>query len=94
MTFDIILYSASINHQKFNTGNKDWFKDVVAIGESQNQFLMFGQTQTITLAKSMFEEEKINTSNLWMILVNENGAKISELTLENQGCSLHFGSQV
>lgn len=71
-----------INHQKFNTGNKDWFKDVVAIGESQNQFLMFGQTQTITLAKSMFEEEKINTSNLWMILVNENGAKISELTLE------------
>jgi hypothetical protein len=71
-------------NQKFNSGGKDWFKGVVEIGGEQQQFLLFGQTQTVTLPKSMFEEETINTSNLWMILVDENGEKMSELMQETE----------
>ena len=62
--------------KEFNTGKKDWFKDVERLGESY--FLMFGQTQSVTREKSLEKKDKINTSNLWAILVNDKGEMVTD----------------
>ena len=65
-----------VDAKKFDTGKKDWFKDVVKVDEGI--FFMFGQTQSITFPQTMSESEIINSSNLWTILVNEKGELIRD----------------
>ena len=58
------------NVEQFNTGKKDWFKDVVRLGEKH--FVLFGQSQASS-SKTIFDEEKTTTSNLWAIMVDDKG---------------------
>lgn len=70
-----------VHSEQFNKGKKDWFKDVIRLGEKH--FVMFGQSQIAT-SKTIFEEEKIKTSNLWAIMVDDKGKFIVDYEYETE----------
>ena len=69
------------NVEQFNTGKKDWFKDVVRLGE--RHFVLFGQSQASS-SKSIFDEEKTTASNLWAIMVDDKGKFIVDYEYETE----------
>ena len=73
--------------KQFDKGQKDWFKDVERLGEKY--FLMFGQTQSTT-REGFLEEDKINTSNLWAILVNDKGEMVKDYLHETESIDEAF----
>ena len=70
------------DEKKFDKSQKDWFKDVVRLGEQH--FLMFGQTQSVTRESSFEKEDKINSSNLWAIMVNDKGEMVTDYVHETE----------
>ena len=65
-----------LSEQKFDTGNKDWFKDLIQIDEKH--FLLFGQSQEITRSDSIEAFEEVLSSNLWTILVDSRGEYVAD----------------
>lgn len=74
--------------KEFDTGKKDWFKDVEQLGEQY--FLMIGQSQLITLPKTRMEMQKVETSNMWIILVNDKGEKVTDYVFETESLDEAF----
>ena len=65
-----------LSAKRFDSGKKDWFKGVIPV--KNNHFLMFGQSQSVDRARSISEIEKIKSSNLWAVMVDERGSMVSD----------------